>query len=128
MNDYKVTQPGLAISDAAQTLRISREAVRQRIRRGTLPAAKVDNRWLVQAAAPDQYGASDIGASYATSTPIESLDGDNQLILQLRGEVAFLRRALEERAGEVQRRDALIATMMERLLAQPSPSGQSRAV
>ncbi len=128
MNERTAAPPGFAISEAAQVMHISREAVRQRIRRGTLSAAKVDNRWLVQAVAPDQYGASDIGASYATSTTIESPGGDDQLLSQLREEVAFLRRALEERTAEAQRRDALIATMMERLLAQPSPSGQSRAV
>ena len=44
--------PGLTITQAAQRLGINRDTIRQRVRRGTLPATKIGKQWYIHLDGP----------------------------------------------------------------------------
>jgi excisionase family DNA binding protein len=91
----------VTVGEAAALLGISKEAVRMRIRRGTLRSEKTDDRvyvWLDDDINADQDAMhhADEGATY------------RELIEQLRGEVEAWRE-------EARRKDHIIAGLIERL-------------
>ncbi len=91
----------VTVGEAAALLGISKEAVRMRIRRGTLRSEKTDERvyvWLDDDVNADQNAVphADEGAAY------------RELIEQLRGEVEAWRE-------EARRKDHIIAGLIERL-------------
>ena len=106
----------MTVAEAARHFGISQEGVRQRIRRGTLHAFKVDGRVYVQTNAPHvPYGTAthtpntplpppgQAGHDAALPQPADSLAAVyEQALADLRSEVAFLRaelsRALAQRA------------------------------
>lgn len=114
------------IAQAATLLGTSRDAIRQRIRRGTLRSEKADGKWYVylaeeptseQASGTDGLNreASDHPSRVQSTHPTDELY--RQLIDQLRGEVSFLRE-------ELRRKDQLLAGIAQRLpsLEPPQPA------
>jgi hypothetical protein len=85
------------VGEAARELGISSDAVRKRIRRGSLPSDTRDGRrvaWL------------DDGAAAAGREP--PVEGSEELVEQLRSEVAYLRE-------ENRRKDHMIAGLISRM-------------
>lgn len=72
----------LGVTDAARILGISRDAVRKRIQRGTLPARKAGRSWLVQVD--------------ASRTVLDESAEESAHVQDLRAEIAFLRRRVEQ--------------------------------
>lgn len=113
---FTVLGSGMTIGEAARALGISPEAVRQRIRRGTLPASKVGDRWYVQ-----PQPALDVGleGELARERDLQQAESDastlRELIARLTDEVAFLRGELAARNEELRRKDDLIAALVQRL-------------
>jgi excisionase family DNA binding protein len=108
----------VTVSEAAALLGISKEAVRMRIRRGTLRSEKTDDRvyvWLDNDVNVDQdavhYGAG--------TTP--SADPRDQLIMQLRSEVEAWRE-------EARRKDHIIMNMTEVMKALSPPTEPPESV
>jgi hypothetical protein len=122
---------GVDIAGAAAALGISPQAVRKRVRRGSLQAYKVDGEWRVilpsvqemgraagYGAVPDtSYAegyaegldagrATALDTGYAASTPPEATD--HGLLDQLKAENEFLRRQVEHQT-------AIIAGLTQRL-------------
>ena len=121
--DQNADLVGASISEAARRLGVSRDAMRQRIRRGTVRSAKVDGAWVVYLDGPGTAtgdgGWSD-GAGTQPWTEETDTDRDatrTELIDQLRGEVAWLRQRLEE--AEVERSE------MRRLLLAHAPAARA---
>lgn len=113
---FTVLGSGMTIGEAARALGISPEAVRQRIRRGTLPASKIGDRWYVQTPpAPD----TSLDGELARERDRQQADSDaaalRELIARLTDEVAFLRSELAARNEELRRKDELIAALLQRL-------------
>ena len=104
----------VTVGEAAALLGISKEAVRMRIRRGTLRSEKTDDRvyvWLDDDLNADQDAVhhADEGSAY------------RELIEQLRGEVEAWRE-------EARRKDHIIAGLIERLPPQlEAPSDEPGA-
>lgn len=122
----------IGVSAAATRLGVSVEAVRKRIHRGSLPAEKVDGRWMVLFPAPD--AEPDVAPPRADSGQVavraaEPVDrtGDAQaqsdLVAALRSEIEFLRSELQARGEDVRRRDETIAELMHAIAA--ATSGRS---
>src|SRR5919199_1969382 len=129
-------QVGIPISEAAQRLNLSENAVRLRIRRGRLTAYKVNDRWLV--VLPDQ------GSEHVTKQVSDQVDDRiltrsvdqpeisvyQQLVASLEDQVGFLRRTIETQSREIaekdeqirawideaKRKDMLIAHLQERVV------------
>ena len=130
----------LTIADAAARLGIAPDAVRKRIRRGSLRAVKVDGTWRVLFDPGEgTAGTQDTGVQAAagppeTSVPAavedsEAVEAYRELVSSLRDQVDFLRRELESRsrelegrAEEVRRRDVLLDAMAQRLRQLPPPA------
>lgn len=110
---------------AARTLGISTAAVRQRIRRGSLPAEKRDGRWYVGVGGFDAT-ESVVGVSNVTTTRLEPATVDGDLVEALRDEVVYLRHALDEHLAALREKDALIAGLIARLLAFALPESAPR--
>jgi transposase len=89
---------GVPISEAAVRLGVSENAVRKRIRRKSLPAYKVDDRWYVVLDDLASYQATD----QATARSVGQDARDRDLTDQLRSEVAFLRGQVEVKDREIE--------------------------
>jgi hypothetical protein len=120
------TQTPVSVAEAAQLLNLSAEAVRSRVQRGTLASTKVDGKVYVLLDS-DQARPSDHLSGEQTGDerhPNEHLSGDQtEFIASLQEQVDWLRR-------EVERKDTLLMSLMQRIpeLEPPSePSGGSQA-
>ena len=66
--DSPAIPPGhVSITEAAQRLRIHRDTLRQRVRRGTLEAAKVDGQWYIKLDQPELRPATPVPDTPAMS-------------------------------------------------------------
>src|SRR5437016_5058360 len=84
--------PGYTLTEAAEILGISRDAVRGRVRRGTLLGWLQGGRWLVDVNAPvGQVGRSQPATDQPHSQPLDDRD---HLVEQLRSENVYLRERL----------------------------------
>jgi excisionase family DNA binding protein len=101
------TPPGrkLAVSEAAKVLGISAEAVRSRIKRGTMPSVKEGSTVYVLLEA-DQ--ATTEHSPDTDQTAARSPSDNDALISQMRDEIAYLRE-------ENRRKDHIIAGLVERI-------------
>lgn len=93
----------VGVAEACRLLGLSEDAVRKRLKRGTLPARKVGGVWriAVRDATPDATGgtAGDGSPDMApggtqAAAPTPDATGDAPLVAALRDEVAFLREQL----------------------------------
>ena len=86
------------ISEAAAILGISKDAVRMRVKRGTLRSEKRDGRVYV----------------HLNDVPDADADADpNALVDDLRDQVAYLRGQLDVRAEEIRRRDIIVSQLTQ---------------
>jgi hypothetical protein len=101
----------LSIANAAEHLGMTSEAVRMRLKRGTLTGAKVDGHWVVYLPAPEQPTERDQTSNQTIdSTPTEHMTEHDQtalvsvyetLVASQREEIAFLRGQLDKRSREL---------------------------
>ena len=76
-----------SIPEAARILNLSEDAVRKRIKRGILPATKVDGMWRI---------ILDTAQPAPVTAPGQRLDEAQRLLSRLEDEVVFLRSQLHE--------------------------------
>ena len=76
-----------SIPEAARILNLSEDAVRKRIKRGVLPATKVDGMWRI---------ILDTAQPAPVTAPGQRLDEAQRLLSRLEDEVVFLRSQLHE--------------------------------
>ena len=118
IDDNHPTPPGVTIAEAARALGISREAIRQRLRRGTLPATKVNGQWYIhldqathhepESTASATPEPTPTGDTRLTDPPDGSADGVGytRLVTHLEQEITFMRE-------ELQRKDELLRLEQE---------------
>ncbi len=94
--DHATTSALLTLDEAAAALGITVNAVRQRIKRGTLTGIRTDEGWLVDMVATDQRPTGD--RPTRTTTPPGQ---DVELVEHLREEVMYLRTELAKRSEEL---------------------------
>lgn len=96
----------LTVSDAAKKLKVTPDAVRQRIRRNTIEWEQDENgKYYVL-----------VDTSSIPSEPVAD-DVANAMVERLQEENWFLRRELDRRAIELERRDAIMISLTEGLKA-----------
>src|SRR5215212_3725528 len=110
-------QTRVTVAEAAQLLSLSAEAVRSRVQRGTLPSVKEDGTvYVLLDVAQTRPDAAQTDERAGTQT---HLSGDQtEFIASLQGQIDWLRR-------EVERKDTLLMTLMQRipeLEAPPEPA------
>jgi hypothetical protein len=116
----------VTVADAARLMGLSAEAVRMRIKRGTLASEKIDSTVYVflesDPTRPNTQRTED-------QTTEQSPD-QTELVDVLRSEVAFLREELksreEVRAEENRRKDTIIAHLTQRIPELESPADRQR--
>ncbi len=102
----------LSISDAANMLGVSKDALRKRIRRQNIEAKKAeDGTWLVLV---EQDNVLD-------NCPTTDL-----LVQELRDRIAFLENQLRSRDDEIKRRDSIIMSLSQRVPELPDPADRAR--
>ena len=104
------TNQRVTVPEAAELLGITAEAVRMRIKRGTLRSERQAGRVFVL-----------LGQGQPTEQPTDRPDEPNALISQLRDEIAYLR-------DENRRKDELLAAALSRIppaLEAPSEARES---
>jgi DNA-binding FadR family transcriptional regulator len=89
----------ISVEDAAATLGVTRDAVRARLRRGTLAGKKIDHSWFVMRDALARELPGDQVPHRETSRDDDTLHV--ALIDHLHGEVAWLREKLALRSAEL---------------------------
>lgn len=107
---------GLTINQAARALNVSENAVRQRIKRGTLPAEKIDGIWRVDIDDQDANHEPDHETGQPTATT-SAISDQSAYVEHLETEVSRLWAELESRRLELERRDVIIARLTERIPA-----------
>jgi len=108
----------VTVSEAADVLGITVDAVRGRIKRGTLQAGK------------DGDGIVHVHLGAETDKPPDQPDlaaDQSQLVERMAGEIEYLRETIAHRDEEIRRRDHLLAAALERIpaLEQPSETRES---
>ena len=104
----------IPLREAAAVLGVSVDALRARIRRGTVEASKVSGRWLVDVQIDDQ-DAPRTNQDASSSDLVAQLTADNEA---LRAELADVR---GRQRAELERLDAALATMATMARALPAP-------
>jgi len=95
------------VQEAAEVLGTSVDAVRGRIRRGTLDSLKVDGVVYVLLDSTNQERQSDKTTTDADEKRQETVD-QSELVAELRGQIDWLRR-------EVERKDTILMQMAQRI-------------
>jgi hypothetical protein len=96
----------LSVTEAAEALGISGDAVRSRIKRGTLPTAREGGRVFVV------LGATDRPTAQAQPT---SATGEDRLYQEMQERIRYLESQVEEEREARRRADTLLARLMDRL-------------
>ena len=104
------------VKEAAEILGITVDAVRGRLRRGTLDGVRVDGVVYVLLDAASHQQQSDKSATESTDAPQQAGD-QSELVGELRGQIDWLRR-------EVERKDTIIMQMAQRIPELPSGAPQ----
>jgi hypothetical protein len=102
------------VKEAAEVLGTTVDAVRGRIRRGTLDSVKLDDVVYVLLDATNRERQSDKSATHAADTRQQIAD-QAELVGELRGQIDWLRR-------EVERKDTIIMQMAQRIPELEAPS------
>jgi hypothetical protein len=119
----QVDMDALAIPVAAERLGLTTDAVRMRLKRGTLAGRKVEGRWvvLVPRANDDPTGPEreetrpEAATQRTTQREGEHPNATRELIDRLLSENAYLRATLDAEIEARRRADHLVAGLMERL-------------
>ena|SRR5215207_756382 len=111
-------QTRVTVAEAAQLLNLSAEAVRSRVQRGTLPSVKVDGTvYVLLDVAQTRPDAAQTDERVGTQT---HLSGDQtEFIASLQGQIDWLRR-------EVERKDTLLMSLMQRIPELEAPRETSQ--
>ena len=106
----------MALDEAAAALGISREAVRLRIRRGTLPGERIGGHWYVRGLVGRSEPGTVVLPPSATDRPARPARAPrrDELVAELRDRVAFLERLVEHQAGVIAQQSASLAGLAQR--------------
>ncbi len=111
----------VSVKDAADRLGLSSEAVRMRLRRGTLAGRKQGGGWVVLLPAdPTADAMATEPRPHADATPDRTAAVYDELVASLRSEVEHLRAELAARAEESRRKDHIIAGLVQRVPELPA--------
>jgi hypothetical protein len=111
----------LTVSEAAESLDISPDAVRSRIKRRTLPTVREGGRVFVALGSTDRL----TDRPRPTTRPSED-SGEERLYQEMSDRIRYLERQVEEEREARRRADTLLARLMDRMPeikapAEPSP-------
>lgn len=109
------------IPEAAETLGITEEAVRQRVKRGSLDSLKVGGRLCVLLNTDTSNDQSSV-EQLSTLRHVDTSSDVSPLVERLEDEVLFLRRELEGRAGELAEMRRIVAALTSRIPQLEAPS------
>jgi hypothetical protein len=119
----QVDMDALTIPVAAERLGLTTDAVRMRLKRGTLAGRKVEGRWVVLVPRvngdPTRTEREELPPETATQRPTqregEHANASRELIDRLLSENTYLRATLDAEIEARRRADHLVAGLMERL-------------
>jgi DNA-binding Lrp family transcriptional regulator len=108
----------IPLREAADALGVSKDALRQRIRRGTLDSDKGGDGRVYVYLDPSAYGYLDPSAGAARP-------GAGGVVDELRDRVRYLERQVEEERDARRRADTLLARLMDRIPELEAPTESS---
>jgi hypothetical protein len=95
-------QTAMTVADAAQALGLTSDAIRARIRRGTMPGFKADDdTWRVLVDQPGDATPTDPGQTDDTTPTGRGQTGTDPLVTHMQQEIAYLRTELAQRSYEL---------------------------
>ena len=120
----------VTVADAAKLLGLSTEAVRMRVKRGTLASTRVAGTVYVLLSQPNAgpNGQPNGGPNaQPNGGPNDRPNDQTALVRSLEDQVAYLRRQLATRDEELRRKDHLLAAALERIPELlPGPDAEPR--
>ncbi len=120
-------QHSVTIREAADRLGITEQAVRQRIRRKTLPAHKIDGKvYVVLSAEQDgaSHGAEAVHNDGSAGVASAVRNAYSELVTQLRSENELLREQLTVKDEQLRANQVIISQLVERTKALPAPKAR----
>ena len=103
----------VTVQEAAQRLGISQDAVRQRVRRGSMRYDKDDKGRVYVYLDPTNTRATAVHD--APRDTIYDVSRSNELVTELRNRIQFLETELADRKEEFRRKDHIIAALTQRI-------------
>jgi hypothetical protein len=103
----------MSVPEAAEVLGITADAVRSRIKRGTLPTVREAGRVFVVVEGADRPTAQ----AQPTNRP-----GEDRLYQEMQARIAYLERQVDEEREARRRADTLLAQLMQRIPELEAPS------
>lgn len=124
MDDHPDNQlDGIELSEAAELLGVSSEALRKRIQRGTVQGYKVDGRWYAVLPHSDfERDNAQNDEQTAQDTSQDVVQAYIELVRSLKDENTFLKQQLLSRDEESKRKDSIISGFSQRILELPEKS------
>jgi len=132
-NTGQQTSNKATVYQAAEVLGITVDAIRKRIQRGTIPYERHDDGRvyvLLDEASKSQGGSS--GASGISAGSVQAASGQqvgviqdtgrDELIENLKDQIEHLRRIIDTRDMELQRKDSIIAALTQRIPELEAPA------
>jgi hypothetical protein len=121
-DDTNARREHLTFVQAAERLHISADAVRMRVRRGTLASVRENDRTLVVWPQPEptHERRTERPPERTRSERRATVQTDARLIDRLEADITFLQAELADRTEEIRRRDHIIAGLVEQLRALPA--------
>jgi excisionase family DNA binding protein len=110
----------VTVQEAAQRLGISQDAVRQRIRRGSMRHDKDDKGRVYVYLDPTNTRPTPVHD--APSATVHDVSRSNELVTELRNRIQFLETELTDRKEEARRKDHIIAALTQRIPELEPPS------
>jgi excisionase family DNA binding protein len=108
----------MTISEAAAALHVSVDTVRRRVRGGAIPATRDDKgQWWLRLTADGEPGSATDGIGVGVGTPWQANHDEEQLLRELRGQIADLRNRLDASEAERRADKAQAVVERERMLA-----------
>jgi hypothetical protein len=104
-----------SIPDAAKALELTEEAVRQRVKRGTLDSIKVDGRLFVLLDIDTSSDTSSDREEPVKEEPNDTSSDTSRLVETLEDEVAHLRRQLDQANERDRENRRIIAGLVQRV-------------
>lgn len=110
----------VTVQEAAQRLGISQDAVRQRIRRGSMRHDKDDKGRVYVYLDPTNTPTTLV--HHAPRGTVHDASRSNELVTELRNRIQFLETELADRKEESRRKDHIIAALTQRIPELEPPS------
>jgi excisionase family DNA binding protein len=114
-----ITRQQVPLNDAAQLLGVSTKTVWRKIKKGELPAQKVNGQWLIEVELPSGQSGQGFSQEHDTAS------GQYRQTFEISTEIQVLKATIEFLRGQLEEKDKQISELHVLLLQKQLPQSSS---